>query len=89
MEHLDSVTLIPAGIVVIFVVFLVMKAFGKNTPTYVEDEGGDTDKAEDPIYENDDLWDSDGESADINRIDYDACKRCQLDCSIRKADYVE
>lgn len=82
MEHLDSVTLIPAGIVVIFVVFLVMKAFGKNTPTYVEDEGGDTDKAEDPIYENDDLW-------DIDTCEIEACERCQLDCSIRKAEYVE
>ena len=81
MEHLDSVTLIPAGIVVIFVVFLVMKAFGKNTPTYVEDEG-DTDKAEDPIYENDDLW-------DIDKGEIEACEQCQLDCSIRKADYVE
>ena len=82
MEHLDSVTVIPATIVVIFVVFLVMKAFGKNTPTYVEDEGGDTDKAEDPIYENDDLW-------DIDKGEIEACERCQLDCSIRKAEYVE
>ena len=56
MEHLDSVTLIPAGIVVIFVVFLVMKAFGKNTPTYVEDEGGDIDKI-DENYDDEDIWD--------------------------------
>ena len=54
MEHLDSVTLIPVGIVVIFVVFLVMKAFGKNTPTYVEDEGGDIDKI-DENYDDEDL----------------------------------
>ena len=56
MEHLDSVTLIPAGIVVIFVVFLIIKAFGKNTPTYVEDEGGDIDKI-DENYDDEDLWD--------------------------------
>ena len=72
MEHLDSVTLIPAGIVVIFVVFLVIKAFGKNTPTYVEDEGGDTDKAEDPIYENDDIWDDTPKEYDYDEDeDYD------------------
>ena len=81
MEHLDSVTLIPAGIVVIFVVFLVMKAFGKNTPTYVEDEGGDIDKI-DENYDDEDIW-------DIDKGEIEACERCQLDCSIRKADYVE
>ena len=81
MEHLDSVTLIPAGIVVIFVVFLIIKAFGQNTPTYVEDEGGDIDK----IDEDDD----EPKDIPVDDFEIEACERCQLDCSIRKTDYVE
>ena len=88
MEHLDSVTLIPAGIVVIVVVFLVIKAFGKNTPTYVEDEGGDIDRD----FTSDDLSDFDEllEPKDIPVDDFEieACKQCSIKCKDRKADYV-